>query len=149
MPVKIIDHGLDKLLRQADALRGSGVKVGIQANTANYIKDRTDVLDVAIYNEFGTATTPARPFMADAADKYRGDVATVMEHLARKVEDGADPSVALETLGQKYEAWQREHIRSGEFKDNAASTVARKGSSVPLIDNAVMVNSVRYEVIKK
>ena len=148
--VRTIDHGLDDLLRQADVLNGSGVKVGIQADVANYIDNRMDVLDVAMINEFGTATIPARPFVAGAADKYRQDIATVMDGLGRKVESGsANADTAMEELGQWYEARQKDHIRSGEFEENAASTIAKKGSSVPLIDNAIMINTVRYEVLKK
>ncbi|WP_237173037.1 hypothetical protein [Paracandidimonas lactea] len=145
--VKIIDHGLDALLRQTDALAGSGVKVGIQAGTDS--QDGTDMLDIAIYNEYGTRHIPPRPFMRNAAEKYREDIATVMDHLARKVEDGANAAQALETLGQWYQGRQQAHIRSGEFKPNAPATIKRKGSSVPLIDKGKLVNAVRYEVLKK
>lgn len=147
MPVKIIDHGLDRMLRQADALNGSGVKVGIQAGSGS--QDGVDMVDIAIYNEFGTSRIPARSFMGDAAEKYQQDIGTTMEHLARKVESGASPETALHTLGQWYQAQQQAHIRSGEFTPNAPSTIKKKGSSVPLIDKGRLVNSVRYEVLKK
>lgn len=147
MPVKVIDHGLNEMLRQADALNGSGVKVGIQAGSGS--QGGVDMVDIAIYNEFGTSRIPARPFIRDAAEKYRQDVGTTMEHLARRVENGASPDTALHSLGQWYQARQQEHIRSGEFKPNAPATIKRKGSSVPLIDKGRLVNSVRYEVLKK
>lgn len=147
MSVKVIDHGLDQLLRQADALHGSGVKVGIQAGTGS--QDGVDMVDIAVYNAFGTATIPKRDFIGGAAEKYRQDVATVMDHLARKVEDGASPDAALHTLGQFYQGRQQAHIRSGEFTPNAPSTIKKKGSTVPLIDKGQLINSVRYEVLKK
>lgn len=147
MPVKVIDHGLDQLLRQADALHGSGVKVGIQAGTGS--QDGVDMVDIAVYNELGTARIPPRPFVRNAAEKYRQDIATTMSHLARKVEDGANPQQALETLGQWYQARQQAHIRSAEFVPNAPSTIKKKGSTVPLIDKGRLINSVRYEVLKK
>ena len=147
MPVKVIDHGLEKMLRQADALNGSGVKVGIQAGSGSH--DGVDLVDIAVFNEFGNARVPDRPFMRNAAQKYQQDIATTMEHLARKVEGGASPDAALHSLGQWYQARQQAHIRSGEFKPNALSTVKKKGSSVPLIDKGRLVNAVRYEVVKK
>jgi hypothetical protein len=146
--VRVIDHGLDQLLRQADALNGSGVKVGIQAEVDS--QDGVDMFDIAVFNEFGTADIPARPFVRNAAEKNRQDIATVMDHLARKVEDGAaDADAALETLGQWYQGRQQAHIRSGEFVPNAPATIKKKGSSVPLIDKGKLVNAVRYEVLKK
>ena len=144
--VRVIDKGLADVLRQSSALNGTGVKVGIQAGQGQ--QDGTDMLDIAVFNEFGTATIPARPFMQDAADKYHEDTGRVMEHLAKKVQEGADAGQALETLGQWYQAQQQAHIRSGEFQPNAPATVKRKGSSVPLIDKGQLVNSVRYEVLK-
>lgn len=146
--VRVIDHGLDQLLRQADALHGSGVKVGIQAGAGS--QDGVDMLDIAVFNELGTADIPARPFVRNAAEKNRQDIATVMDHLARKVEGGAaDADTALETLGQWYQGRQQAHIRSGEFVPNAPATIKKKGSSVPLIDKGKLVNAVRYEVLKK
>ncbi len=146
--VRVIDHGLDRLLRQVDALNGSGVKVGIQGGVDS--QDGVDMLDIAMFNEFGTADIPARPFVANSADKNRQDIATVMDHLARKVEDGAaDADTALETLGEWYQGRQQAHIRSGEFVPNAPATIKKKGSSVPLIDKGKLVNAVRYEVLKK
>ena len=146
--VRVIDHGLDQLLRQADALNGSGVKVGIQAGVDS--QDGVDMVDIAVFNELGTADIPARPFARNAAEKNRQDIATVMDHLARKVEDGAaDTDTALETLGQWYQGRQQAHIRSGEFVPNAPATIRKKGSSVPLIDKGKLVNAVRYEVLKK
>lgn len=145
--VRVIDHGLDKLLRQGNALHGSGVKVGVQAGEDS--QDGVDIVDIAIFNEYGTASVPERPFMRNAAEKYRADTAKVMGHLARKVEEGTDPATALDTLGQWYQSRLQEHIRSGEFTPNAPSTIKRKGSSVPLIDKGRLVNSVRHEVLKK
>lgn len=146
--VRVIDHGLDQLLRQADALNGSGVKVGIQAGADS--QDGVDMVDIAVFNELGTADIPARPFVRNAAEKNRQDIAMAMDHLARKVEDGAaDADAAMETLGQWYQGRQQAHIRSGEFVPNAPATIKKKGSSVPLIDKGRLVNAVRYEVLKK
>lgn len=151
--VKVIDRGIGQVVADAAALAGSGVKVGFQAGQGSV--DGVDALNIAIWNEFGTTNEdgsqhiPPRPMVRNAAIKYEGDVKKIMAHLAKKVVEGASVDEALGTLGEAYQARQIAHIRSGEFAPNAASTIKRKGSSVPLVDEGrVLVPAVRYEIIK-
>lgn len=141
------DKGMAEIIARTSALAGSGVKVGFQSG-ANVV-DGYDALDIAIWNEYGTETIPARPFMRDSATKYEHDMGVIMVHLAKKVQDGENPDVALATLGEAYQQRVQAHIRSGEFEPNAPSTIARKGSSKPLVDKGRhLVPGVRYEVLK-
>lgn len=147
--VKVIDKGFDKFVRRVAALDGAGVKVGIQADAGKSDDGVTDLLDIAIYNELGTATIPDRPFMRDAAEKYEHDAQLVAGHVYDKVAEGrATPDAALRTLGEYYQGKQQEHIRSGPWEPNAPSTIAKKGSSQPLIDKGKMIQAIRYEVLK-
>lgn len=154
--VKRIDRGFRAAVERTSALAGSGVKVGLQATGSGRAgTGAADVLDIAIYNEFGTETIPARPFIGGAAQGYEEDVGIIMGHLAKKVQNGASPKLALETLGQKYEGMVKRYIRVGggvgassKFTPNAPSTIARKGSTSPLIDTGRMMNSIRYKVLK-
>ena len=61
--VKLIDHGFDSIVKQALKLDGKGVKVGIRRGKGSH--DGTDMLDIAVYNHFGTSTIPARPVISD------------------------------------------------------------------------------------
>lgn len=141
---KVIDKGFTQIIKRTNALGRSGVRVGLLDG-----KTPRDVLDIGIYNEWGTRHIPARSFIRDAAVKYAHDVAIIMQHLARKVQDGASPQDALRTLGERYQAMQQAHIRSGEFAPNAPSTIERKGSSVPLVDQGrILVPNIRYVVEK-
>jgi type II secretory pathway component PulF len=72
--------------------------------------------------------------MSDAVVKYEHDIKILMDEVARQVQAGADLGNLLEQLGQAHQDQIRAHIRSGEFTANAPSTIARKGSSVPLVD---------------
>lgn len=147
LTTRIIDHGFTAIIEELNALHDAGVKVGIQGDAGS--EDGVDLIDIALYNEFGTEDIPERPFIRDAAQKYEGDTLKVMEHLYGKVVDGlATVDQVQETLGQYYQDKQQEHIRSGPWAPNAPSTIAKKGSSQPLIDKGRLIQAVRYEKLK-
>jgi hypothetical protein len=52
----------------------------------------------------------------------------------------------LEILGQRAVGQIQERIASGIAPANAPSTVAKKGSSTPLIDTGVLRSSITYQV---
>jgi len=137
--------GLDAYVRQVNALDGHGVKVGVQAAAGDH--EGTSVLDIAIYNEFGTETISARPFIRDFAQKNEKVLGVAMERLAAKVESGGSVDAALTTLGEFAQQHQQAHIRASKSwaEPNKASTVKQKGSAVPLIDEGVLVNAIRWE----
>lgn len=146
---RIIDHGFTAIIDELNALDGAGVKVGVQGDAGKDESGETDLIDIALYNEFGTASIPERPFMRDAADKYERDIGKVMEHLYGKVFDGtASVDQVQATLGEYYQGKQQEHIRSGPWEPNAPATITAKGSSRPLIDKGRMIQAVRYEKLK-
>jgi hypothetical protein len=145
--VLVKDLGLDRLVRNVSSIEGRGVSFGIQAGDDT--EEGTDVLDIAIFNEFGTDTIPPRPFMRDFADKNMAVLQQAMERILGRVEAGAPVDQALGQLGQFAADAQRAHVRaSPEWAEpNAAATVKAKKSAVPLIDDAVMVNAIRDEVL--
>lgn len=140
------DKGLKDILAADRGLDGRGVKVGLQAN-AGASPDGADLLDIAIFNEFGTARIPARPFIRGAHDKHKLEAERVMSHLAKTAGEGTAISTVLKTLGQWYEGKVKAHASSGEFIANAPSTIRRKGSSKPLVDTGLMIGAIRYEVL--
>ncbi len=165
------NRGMEQYLRQVDALDGRGVKVGIQSDAGD--EEGTSILDIAIYNEFGTETIPARPFIRDFAQKNEKALGVAMERMAARVEKGVSVDVALATLGEFAQQHQQAHVRASKSwaVPNAKSTVqaksrAKKGGSVislpllrapassaaislqsdvPLIDHGVLVNAIRWE----
>lgn len=168
---KSSSKGLDAYVRQVNALDGHGVKVGIQSDAGD--EEGTSILDIAIYNEFGTETIPARPFIRDFAQKNEKVLGMAMERVAARVEKGGSVDAALATLGEFAQQHQQAHVRASKSwaEPNAKSTVqaksrARKGGSVisvpllrvqpstagislqsdvPLIDHGVLVNAIRWE----
>ena len=149
--VKTIDRGLNRLVSQTAALNGAGVKVGIQADAGSDPSTGADLLDIAIYNHYGTEHIPARPFVKDFAEKNEAVLEEAMERVATAVQDGRMAvDAGLGQLGSFVEKHQKAHVQQskGWAVPNAPSTVAKKGSDVPLIDHGVLVNAIRYEKVR-
>lgn len=139
------DMGLDALERDMRELERHSVKIGIQAGEGE--QDGTDLLDIAIYNEFGTATIPSRPFMRQTADRQADNAGKIGERYLELVITGKlTPVNAYRRLGEWYQGVQRDAVRHGGWAPNAPSTIRRKGSNKPLIDTGKLVNAIRYEV---
>lgn len=142
------DLGYTRIFRDIKELDKRGIKIGFMGNDS---VDGVSVVDYATYNEFGTSRIPARPFMQTTADQKREEVLKFSEHLVGKMIDGGiSADMVLKNLGEFYQAKIQETIRKAKewAVPNAPATVARKGSSSPLIDTGRMVNSVRYEIVK-
>ena len=141
------DKGYKRIFNDIKQLDGRGVKVGLFGGEEN---DGVSVVDYAVYNEFGTSRIPARPFMQTTADKYRDEIMKFSSFLVGKMIDGQlKPDRVLRNLGEEYKKKIQSVIRDAKdwAEPNAASTVAQKGSSSPLIDSGRMVNAVNYELI--
>lgn len=142
--VNLIDHGFDKIIQQALKLDGKGVKVGIRRGKGSH--DGTDMLDIAVYNHFGTSTIPARPFISDCAEKNAGQIREAQNRLVYRVyQGGLSADMALAQLGKWYTNVQKGHILHGGWTPNAPATVKRKGSNRPLVDTGQLVNTVDWE----
>lgn len=144
--VRIIDRGWKKIKTDVEQLRGRGVKVGLMAGGP--VQDGVPVVQYAAYNEWGTATIPARPFMRKTADDAERPLGGFASGLARNVLNGRmTANQVLDGLGVWYQARIRATVRSSQSwaAPNAPSTIKAKGSSVPLIDHSVMVGAINYE----
>ena len=141
---KLTDMGIDKVLENVMELGGKQVKVGIQAGSGSH--DGVDILDIAIYNHFGTRNIPSRPFISDCFDKNQGQISEAKKRIVYRVMEGMPASTGLAQLGQWYQDVLKGHIRNGGWVPNAPASVKRKGSSRPLIDTGQLVNSVRWKI---
>lgn len=115
--------------------------------------DGVTVAEIAASNEFGTKNSdgtqriPERPFMRQSVDNNKGTIATMgSEQLKAVVMGKADAEKALSVIGALQVGLIQHEIRAGGFTPNAPSTIKRKGSSQPLIDEGRMRQSVHYVV---
>jgi hypothetical protein len=139
--VTVVDHGYEQMKKDVAELKGRSVKVGIMGEG--------EVLEYAMYNEFGTSRIPARPFMQTAYDKNEAEMSKYVDFLAQQIIDGkANADRVLRLLGETYQMKVQETIRNAKewAVPNNPKTIEAKGSSSPLIDTGRMIGAVRYEV---
>lgn len=141
---------LAKLKKQT----GKEVAVGFPAgkegiHTPNY-ENGASILDVAVYNNFGTDTSPRRPFMEKAAQAMQEPVGKLLgKRFAGAISRDVDTAIILEEAGQLAAGIVKETITDLDSPPNAPATIAKKKSSNPLIDTGAMRQHVTHHVREK
>lgn len=114
--------------------------------------DGADIMK-AIYNEFGTrgggwgGPTPERPFMRNAMRNNKAKYQAAMRKSAAKILQGETSlSTVLNKLGALAQGDIQSEITTLKTPANSPVTIARKGSSNPLIDTGSMRQSVTWEI---
>ncbi len=128
---------------------GGTVRVGIletQTYPAKDGKSDVSVAQVAYWNEYGTATIPARPFfrntIAEKQDEWADNAASILQHT-----DG-DVGMALALIGESVKGDIVETIQNFNEPENAPSTVKKKGFNKPLIDTGDLWRAIQSEVVE-
>lgn len=152
------DRGWRRIRRAVNELGKMEARVGILADKNTAKADGTTNLEVAVWNEFGTDATethpgiPSRPFMRHTADTNRRRVAVLGEGFLRQVIDGKiEPKMALTRIAMWFTAQIQKNIANSKSwaEPNAPSTIAGKGSDVPLIDTGELRKSISHVVTGK
>lgn len=137
-----------KYFEQLKKLANLEVKVGFQAGEAQY-EDGADVVRIAAYNELGSSTTPARPFMRQSFENHKAELQKACELVNQTLANGGTAEQALAKLGAFCKGLVQQEIVDGGFEPNAESTIAKKGSDTPLIDTGTMRQSVNFVVASR
>lgn len=135
---------LNKILAYIAEKAGKGglLKVGFLEG-ATY-PDGTNVAQVAYWNEYGTVTSPPRPFFRQMiASKSPKWGAALGKSLISSDYDGEK---ALKLMGHGISDQLVTSIVQFSTPENAASTIAAKGFNDPLIDTGLMQRTVDFEV---
>ena len=140
-----------KYTKAMGQLRRTGdyrTRVGVFDDGRSY-PDGTKVIEVAIWNHFGTQNIPARPFVTASLELARPELRALYARLVAGVLAGKiTDAFAAQYLGQWAVKEIVDNINRGLFQANAPSTVASKGSDAPLIDTGQLKASIRAEVDK-
>jgi hypothetical protein len=138
-----------KFFQQLAELKKLQVRVGYQQGEAS--EDGVDMVDIAMFNELGTARSPARPFMRQSADANKNTIDKVCKAQLQKIARGGTAEQALNALGAMQTGLIQDTITKspGWAKPNAPATVEKKGSDVPLIDSSKMMQSVHHVIKPK
>jgi hypothetical protein len=156
--VRDIDHGFQELKAELKRLAAEGleVKVGILGDTDK--NERTDGpltnVEIGAIHEFGGGNVPQRSFLRSTVDlkqaEYRrlinNGLRKMVTHRGGSLRDGA--MRLLELVGMKAAADVKARITEGAGipPPLAPSTIARKGSSRPLVDTGQLLNSISWKV---
>lgn len=137
------DLGYTRIVSGMKELDGAAVVVGVLRNAGKADDNKTDLVDVAVYNEYGTRDIPSRPFLRIATDVNGDDWQKLAEDLIIR---GVSRSRVLNVVGLQAVGDIQEVFGSEKLKPNAPATVARKGSAAPLIDTGRLRQSIHYRV---
>ena len=143
---------LNRWLRIAKTAEGAHVAVGF-FETGRY-PDGTPIAAVAAWNEFGTESSSERPFTIKERPFLRPVLKSraVRNQLRTIIKTGINPNTmrldqrTAGRMGTYLTGEIQKKITALSDPSNAPSTVARKGSSNPLIDNGDMRRAVTFEV---
>lgn len=144
----------ERFMKELRELAELEVRIGYQrgqsagTNTDND-KPRADLVDIAMWNELGTANSPSRPFMRDSVDKHIPAINHMLAAQKDALLEGATAKDILNTIGLFQQDLIQTEIEQGDFVANAPATIKRKGSDKPLVDTGTMKNSVHYYIVKK
>lgn len=145
------DKGYKRLLARMSSSGKPRLTVGVHEDDGFAEHgDGLTVADVAAINEFGLGDTPERSFLRSTVDeneaKYREFERRIGKAVILNKLQSAEQG--YEQLGALVVGDVQRKISSGVPPENAPSTVARKGSSTPLIDTGQMRSSVTSRVTK-
>lgn len=165
------DMGMARLIKDLKQAKISPfVKIGLLANTGKMNKKSSDsttksiksgkrkkltVLDVGIYNEFGTEINgkeriPQRSFIRTTYNENKSKYYTLIKSMILGFYMGrVTLKQILEVVGLMAVSDTKKTITHTHpsWKENAKSTVKKKKSSKPLIDTGQLVGSIHHQVV--
>lgn len=125
------------------------VTIGIQGEIAQGPAGSvTELVTIAAANEFGTDTIPPRPFLRTSLSQKGRKWSRGMRAAASAKARGDDAAAAqtLRDLGIVAVSDVQTTILEYGWTPNADSTIARKGSDQPLVDDGQLIQSIRAAV---
>lgn len=152
--VIVKDYGFRALFKRVDEIKNSYVKVGVLGDDAkggmHVPGSDLTVAEIAVVNEFGTEDIPERSFVRSTFDEKREELTRLGGKLMGSVIDGRMATKkALDIMGSTLATAMKLKITTGAGvpPPNAPSTIEKKGSSRPLVDEARMVNAITHAAV--
>ena len=142
------NRAANAILQELEELAGLQVKIGFQSGQ-DQSEGGVDIANIAAWNELGTEHIPSRPFMRNSVDNNEDTIKAMAQAQLKAVVGEKSAQEALQAIGVMQVGLVQNEIRNGNFEPNLPATIARKGSSTPLIDTGQMRQSVRYFIEEK
>jgi hypothetical protein len=148
MAVTVQDHNnMSRVERLFDDLRRYALLIGI------FGEDDSEMVQIAIWNEFGTSKIPERSFLRAGFDANQSRIEQICEMALDEVLEGVDGSSQFDVasmydqIGLQVADIIREYLTDLRSPPNAPSTIKLKGSSNPLIDTGHLRSSIVWKVV--
>lgn len=122
-----------------------GDDVEIQSDTTS-----SELIQYAAANEFGTRNIPERPFLRGAFDRNRFKIAKIQDVVYFRLLKGTTTvEKGIGLIGEVFTRLVKEQITDLRTPPNDPATIAKKGSSNPLVDSGQLRQSITHvETIK-
>lgn len=135
-------------------VRGSYVTIGVHEDAGRYSgSNAPSVVEVALWNEFGTSHIPERSFLRAALDENVALINNWREEAIGMLLQGAQVETALSMLGFRIMTLIQNKIKSNVPPPLAQGTVDAKVKDgvapVTLIDTGLLLRSIAYKVVTK
>ena len=131
----------------------SYVSVGVHEGAGSYSEGNPPptVVEVALWNEYGTRTIPERSFIRSTVDENMGILNRWREEMIDNIlNKGWTVEKSLEAIGFRLQQLIQNKIKSNVPPPNAESTVAQKQrdgvAPVTLIHTGLLLRSITYKV---
>jgi hypothetical protein len=129
--VKTESKGQDRVEKLMEIIRKhphAHVDIGFFSGAGKYQGDNPpEVVEVALWNEYGTHTSPARPFVGPVIDENQDKLNRWREEaISNIIEKGWTVEQCLEMIGFRIKTLIENKIRSNVPPPNALSTVGGK-----------------------
>lgn len=141
-------HGGRRIAALMDISGKDSVFVGVIKNV-NYPGSKHSVAEVAWYNEFGTSRIPERPFLRWTLSDHNGYFPELGKALLSALRHPqTDYKKYLRAVGVIAAADVRATIMNATFEPNSENTIAKKGSSRPLIDTGRLRQAITSALVE-
>lgn len=138
---------LKDFAKKANVTVAVGFLSGRQHVPKNSQSESKETAELAKELSYGTATTPARPFLEEGINSKKNELNKAMEEQVEAVKNGKNANwdkVGTMAVGAVQEFVRGDYYKS--TKPNSPETIKEKGSDTPLIDTADLLNSCEYVV---
>ncbi len=130
------------------------VTIGLHEDAGQYTEGKSppSVVEVGLWNEFGTKSSPERSWLRSAIDQHEEQIAKWRDEAVENIlHKDWDLEKALEMMGFRIQALIQNQIISNVPPPNAPSTVEAKAAHgvgpSTLIDSGLMYRSVTFRVV--
>ena len=141
---------LKKVMERAIGFTEKGVAAGFPRGRLNapHYDNKESIIDVAIKNNYGLGV-PQRDFMTPSSKKWMKFFTESLDQVKEGINTGKiEPEKFLAAMGQKGADIISKEIILLDTPPNSPYTIAKKGSSNPLVDTGDMARSTTWEVRK-